>query len=460
MILALLVLLPSQRPDRYWLSAMALLSILLAETALSLRELRQRARERDQQLSTLSAISQAMQNATQLDEILVMIQQRVRQHLGVDNFYVALYDEPNNRIWYPMAVKGGQIVYWAVRPLTNRLTDRVILERRPLLLSGQAHRELERIGLPLGEEPLSAWMGVPLLMNDRAIGCLAVFSYSPLTSFSYEDLGFLQTLAGQVAVVAQNRLLSEQIQQSEQRLQKMSLQSRQRELLTETLVHDLRSPIGTVLNALEVIATTVEDEEVPPKETLLRAVEIARQGATRLLKLTDRVLEIARMEEGDVELHRQPISVSEWLFAIYQEYQPRCAKERLAFRLHLGADLPVLDGDEEKLSRVLRNLLDNAINFTPHGGEIRLSAFVPQRGQLRLQVEDTGPGIPPADREKVFERFYQVSGQPAKQRGTGLGLTFCKLVVEAHGGEIWVESSPEGGCRMVIQFPTQPLEAA
>ncbi|MFN3309110.1 MAG: hypothetical protein ACK44E_07860, partial [Anaerolineales bacterium] len=166
LILVLFIFLLSQRPDRYWLSAMALLFVLLAETTLSLRDLRGKAHQQNRQLSTLSAISQAMQNAAQLDEILAAIQQRVRQQLGVDNFYVALYDEPNRQIWYPMAVKDGQVVYWAVRPLANRLTDRVILERRAILLPAQAHQELKRIGLPLGEEPLSAWMGVPLQVAE------------------------------------------------------------------------------------------------------------------------------------------------------------------------------------------------------------------------------------------------------------------------------------------------------
>jgi len=461
LLLVIAALLLSERQDKFWLSGIAVLSIVLVETALSLRDYERKARQRNQQLSALSAISQAMQNAAHLDEILAAIQQRVRQQLGVDNFYVALYDEANHQIWYPMAVKGGQIVYWAVRPLANRLTDRVILERRSILLPEQAHQELKRIGLPLGEEPLSAWMGVPLQVAERVLGCLAVFSYSPYTAFSSDDLEFLQTLAGQVAIAVQNRLLSEQIEQSEQRIQKMTMQSHQRELLTETLVHDLRSPIGTVLSALEVISAAAERDDSPLRETIQRAVEIACQGANRLLKLTDRVLEITRMEESGVELDKQPIAVSDWLLSIFHEYQPRCDAEQLTFHLHLEPNLPTLLADEEKMSRVLRNLLDNAINFTPPGGEVRLLASSPQETLLLLKVEDTGPGIPPADRERVFERFYQVPAQEAKQRGSGLGLTFCKLVVRAHGGDIWVESSAEGGCRMVIRLPVQsPADTA
>ncbi len=455
-ILAVVVLLLSQRQDRFWLSALVLLCLSLLEMGLTLRDTQRKTRHQNQQLSTLNAISHAMQNAAHLDEILAAIQQRVRQQLGVDNFYVALYDEPNHQIWYPIAVKGGQNVYWAVRPLANRLTDRVILERRPILLAEQAHQELKRIGLPLGEEPLSAWMGVPLMIADRVLGCLAVFSYSPYTTFSTDDLGFLQTLAGQVAVAVQNRLLSEQIQQSEQRIQKMTIQSHQRELLTETLVHDLRSPIGTVMSALEVIATAVETGDLPHQATIRRGVEIAQQAANRLLKLTDRVLEITRMEESGVDLQKAPLSISDWMFAIYQEYQPRCAAEGLTFDLHLEPNLPTLVADEEKMGRVLRNLLDNAINFTPRGGAIRLLASSRRGEEVLLQVEDSGPGIPLEDREKVFERFYQVAGQEAKQRGSGLGLTFCKLVVRAHAGDIWVESSAEGGCRMVIKLPVQP----
>jgi signal transduction histidine kinase len=117
--------------------------------------------------------------------------------------------------------------------------------------------------------------------------------------------------------------------------------------------------------------------------------------------------------------------------------------------------LPTIMADGEKIKRVITNLLDNAVKFTPSGGYVSISANEYQ-GYLVVSVEDSGPGIPEEYRDKIFDRFFQVPGMRSSRRGSGLGLAFCKLVVDAHHGRIWVEPKAGGGSVFSIRLPVQP----
>lgn len=131
--------------------------------------------------------------------------------------------------------------------------------------------------------------------------------------------------------------------------------------------------------------------------------------------------------------------------------------EGVTLRLELPATLPSMLYDESKIERVLANLMDNAFKYTPRNGEICIAA-TPGATDVQVSVTDAGPGIPEAERQRIFERFTQVQGDAvARRRGFGLGLTFCKLAVEAHGGAIWVEPGPGGvGARFIFTLPFAP----
>ncbi len=211
-------------PDRQFGALIAigglpvLLAILLQGTTLTRRDLERRL----QDLSTLQHVSQALRTSLEIDNLLAVIQQQVTELLGVDNFYVALYDKIEQEIWYPLAVKHGQRRTWPRRELTDRLTDRVIRDRRSILLPRDARLELARIGLPPSEDAPYAWLGVPLITAERTIGCLAVFSTSPEVSFYPADKNLLNILSGQVSVAIENALLFEQAQRRAAQLENLN----------------------------------------------------------------------------------------------------------------------------------------------------------------------------------------------------------------------------------------------
>ncbi len=225
-----------------------------------------------------------------------------------------------------------------------------------------------------------------------------------------------------------------------------------REMITSTLIHDLRSPVGAVLSALEIVNTALPPDR---QEIVDQGLRVARNGATRVLGLVDSLLDIARLEAGKMDLLLNPLDLSALIANTTADLQPQASEYKINLRVEVPDGLPKVFADQSKITRVLNNLLDNALKFTPGGGEVVVSAEVNSPGEVLVKVCDTGPGVPPEYRDKIFERFTTVPGQRSRRRGSGLGLTFCKMAVEAHGGRMWMESrsSPESGSVFFFTLP-------
>ena len=165
------------------------------------------------------------------------------------------------------------------------------------------------------------------------------------------------------------------------------------------------------------------------------------------------LLDIARLEEGTLELHLQSLDLGSLIEEAIVEERHLAGAKRVALEANLPSELPNVSADRDVLLRVLINLVDNGLKFTHAGGhvwvEVRLEAEA-----VRVDVVDTGLGIPEGQKERVFEKFTQVRRHIQARRGSGLGLAFCRMAVEAHGGHIWVEDGPEGkGSRFAFTIP-------
>ncbi len=159
------------------------------------------------------------------------------------------------------------------------------------------------------------------------------------------------------------------------------------------------------------------------------------------------------MEAGMVSLERKPLSLYKLGKELISEFIPMANEMGLILRNEIPPTTPHVQADLEKITRVLTNLVDNALKFTPEGGQVALSADILDDQTLVVRVSDTGPGIPLEYREKIFDRFTQVPGFRGRRRGSGIGLTFCKLAIEAHGGHIWVEPRPGEGSIFSLTLP-------
>ncbi len=230
---------------------------------------------------------------------------------------------------------------------------------------------------------------------------------------------------------------------------------RLREELFHMVVHDLRSPVASVQTALDFLLSEGLGPLAPDQREVLT---IARENIGRMLRLVNTILELRRWQSGEVILHPKPVVLAEMVREVLRELSMLIRGKALEVRVDLPAALPPVWGDELAVFRILQNLLDNAIKFTPAGKVIAIRAALEQRDGtpwVKVVVADSGPGVPPELREQIFKPF--VTGM-VKGRGVGLGLAFCKLAVEAHGGRIWVEDAPEGGVAFVFTLPAAPPE--
>ncbi|MBU0512011.1 MAG: GAF domain-containing protein [Chloroflexi bacterium] len=227
--------------------------------------------------------------------------------------------------------------------------------------------------------------------------------------------------------------------------------SQTREIITETLVHDLSSPMSAVIGALDLIEEAFSSED--RNDFVGHSLRVAQRGAQRVIDLIEALLEIARLQSGRMDLKLAPMKLSSATADLLGDFTLMANKYGISILNEIPSDLPILIADQDKIIRVIMNLLDNAVKFTPEGGQVRVSASLLSDEMISVRIEDTGSGIPAEYQEKIFERFSQVPGQRGRRRGSGLGLAFCRLAVEAHGGNIRVESPPEGGSVFAFTLP-------
>lgn len=228
---------------------------------------------------------------------------------------------------------------------------------------------------------------------------------------------------------------------------------RLRDDLTYMIVHDLRTPLTSLLSGLQTVPL-VGDLNPTQSEML----EIATDGGQTLLGMINDLLDVEKMEQESVPLALAPLRAETLIAQACTQVTLLAAAEDLTLTPEIASGLPDFPGDEEKLRRTLVNLIGNAIKFTPQGGTVTVGVSCGSAQDLLFFVRDTGEGIPADALERIFEKFGQVENRRAgRKMSTGLGLTFCKLAVEAHGGRIWAESTPGVGS---VFFFTLPLVSA
>ncbi|KAB2855948.1 MAG: PAS domain S-box protein, partial [Anaerolineae bacterium] len=241
--------------------------------------------------------------------------------------------------------------------------------------------------------------------------------------------------------------------------------SQAREDLTSMIVHDLRSPLTAINATLKLINNIATNEDALSREVLKQTTTTASQAVRKLLNLVNSLLDVSKMESGTISLDRTSGSLHQLAETVITDLKPLAEEMEVVIENRVEEALPPLNVDMDKIERVVLNLMDNAIKFTPSDGHVYINAQIDdtlgQNGNqekfLRIRIADNGPGIPDDYKERLFDRFVQIKEQAGRRRGTGLGLTFCKLAVEAHGGRIWIEDNPEGGS--IFNF-TLPLATA
>ena len=226
-----------------------------------------------------------------------------------------------------------------------------------------------------------------------------------------------------------------------------SLEQARRQLLAN-LVHELGRPLGAVRSAIQAMMKGA-DKEPQLAQDLLTGME---SETARLQRLLEDLAELHEQVLGKLELNRSQIQFNDWLAGILSPWEAAAREKGLAWSVQLPSELPVIQMDSDRMAQAIGNLLSNAIKFTPAGGKVSIAAQM-DNGQLIVQVEDTGPGIPVDEQSKIFQPFYRGAHGRRIVQGMGLGLSIARDIVMAHGGEIDLESKPQTGSRFTVRVP-------
>ncbi len=249
--------------------------------------------------------------------------------------------------------------------------------------------------------------------------------------------------------------MSEEVFLLRQERSQLLEQLRFKDRILAMLVHDLRSPLTATGLAVETLQQVYQLDEVDPK----LAQHLLEQARTQLRKMdsmiTD-ILEAARGTASELVIQTHELHLSRLLHTTLEDFQDRILAKQLSLSTDIPSDLPSVQADEDKIRQVLANLLDNAVKYTPQGGQIRVHALHRTTQKVQVTVSDTGPGIPAEAQERIFSDTVRLD-RDQQQEGYGIGLSLCRRIIRAHYGQIWVDSCPGEGSSFHFTLPVYRL---
>ncbi|MFH0902903.1 MAG: ATP-binding protein, partial [Pseudomonadota bacterium] len=408
----------------------------------------------------------------ELERLLEVILDRILEASRFERGFILLLDSagmPTERMRRTSSKEGAEFDQ-ADSYFSGSVVRRVARSGEPVAVTDVAGDAALRMQQSVVSLKLRSIMCVPMRVRDRITGIIYVDSRRLSEKDHSADLVLLEALASQAAIAVENaRLVAEEQRKTE---------------LMAILAHEIRNPLSGILGFSDPMPEERESLSAPAIGLFARI----HRDAQRLKRLVDNVLELVRVEAGKVQWTLIPVAVPELVADVRASYELLAERNRVTIELETAADLPKAVADQDRLFQVLSNLVGNALKFCPQGGRVTIGAHQEQvdasaldgevgesrqgeglaawtpiapkvgetRRYVRIDVSDTGPGIPKERRSQLFEKFAQGEEGKRSARGIGLGLFISREIVRRHGGTIWVEDAPSGGARFSFRIPVAP----
>ena len=427
------------------------------------------------QLTTLNQTGAAITSTLDLDKLLTTVLHLLVENIGFTRMLLMLYDSHRGLAFGARAAGVSEEMERAVQAVEIPIQDdgtihaELLLHGWPILvtdITAAAPRLYPPVLAMAGEIGVTSFVCAPLKSKHRILGFVGADKGAQ--QCTQEDLELLTTIASNIGVAIDNALAYQQLEQltqslehrvreRTQELQTANEKLQELDLLKSTFVstvsHELRTPMtsikGYVENMLDGLAGKLTDKQ---SYYLTRV----KYNIERLTRMISELLDLSRIEAGQIEMHRVAVSIPELVADAVEGFQTIAREKSVSVRAYHKGTLPLIQADRDKLHQILSNLIQNAVKFTPSEGEVRVEAELIKGGFAQVSVVDTGCGIPPHELGKVFDKVYRGDSVPPETRGAGLGLAITKSLVEMHGGQIRVVSSPGQGSRFSFTLPIEP----
>ena len=417
----------------------------------------EKVKQRLNEIATVNAVSQVAVSQLELNSLIELTGERLRQIQNVHSLFIALCDYQSNVINFPYYRFDDIVVESTSISIGEGLTSWVIKNRRPLVIDQDYEQQSANMGVVREHFPgqpkqhPKTWMGIPMQVGDQVIGVLGIQNFEREHAFAEEDVRLWETIAANIGIAIQNAQLYTAAQQELAERKRLidELEAKNTELtqFTYTVSHDLKSPLVTINGFLGYLEQDATSGNV---DRLKKDTQRIQEAVNKMHALLTELLELSRI--GRMMNMPENIPFVDILNDALDNVHGRLEACRITVQTQ--PNLPIVHGDRQRLTEVLQNLLDNAAKYmgdqtdpvieVGHNGE--------EDGKPILFVRDNGMGIAAEYHERIFGLFNKLDAQ---SEGTGIGLTLVKRIIEVHGGRIWVESEAGKGSTFYFTLPRE-----
>ncbi|MBL0712138.1 MAG: AAA family ATPase, partial [Desulfosarcina sp.] len=421
----------------------------------------------DLDLRTVLKASQDIAGEIELDSLLVKLMSNVIENSGAQQGYLILEQDGQWKIVAEAAVDDTETYVRDAKNIaeTDLLAQGIVYyvaRTQETVVLEDASQSGEFVQDPyVQNHQARSILSTPLINQGKTSGILYLENNLASRVFSAQRVNLLKLLSSQMAISIDNARIHDHLEAVvAERTQELQAANQAKSIFLANMSHELRTPLNAILGFTRLMT---RDPDVTAQQQ--EELKIINRSGEHLLDMVDDILSLSRIEAGRVELKEEPFDLRQMLEDIGGIFQSPAEGKGQRLRLELTDDLPpYLLGDAGKLRQVVINLMGNAVKFT-ETGEVWLRARTqameenPDRVMLQLEVEDSGPGIPPDNLDRIFETFVRLDQALHTQRGTGLGLAISKTLVDMMGGKISVKSEPGEGSMFTINIPFLLAEA-
>ena len=407
---------------------MTAVAALISTLTVRIKEQAESARERERRTAALYSLSRELASTRSLDAMAAAVRRHVAEVLGGSaEVYVA---GPDGRL----EVRSGGEASFARDP-------------KEVAVAQWAHEHSEPAGRGTGTLAGAEALHLPLVGSRGPVGVLAVRPPAARGSADTDRKHLLEALANQAALALERALLAREAHRHRLASESENL----RNAILAAVSHDLRTPLAAISGAASSLACGWDRLDAAGKRELVLTIG---EESERMTRLANNLLDMGRLESRKVELRREWHHLEEMLGAALEHLNAQLREHKVVVRIPDG--LPLVPMDDVLVERVLANLIENAVRYTPAGTEIAVEASA-VGGEVVVEVLDRGPGLSPGEQTRIFEKFFRGEASRSR-RGIGLGLAIARSIVEAHGGRIWAENRAGGGAafRFSLPLPGEP----